>query len=77
MNAYVRSAMVAALVCSWLATGWWVVADHPFAGPVLFAVTEEHGVHLGDLPAVVVLAVASQLGRSWCKRTATPAARGE
>jgi hypothetical protein len=39
---------------------WWVTVPHSFDGRVLFAVTEFHGVHTTDWPAVVfgVLAVA-------------------
>ena len=37
---------------------WWVVPLHAFAGPVLLTLTRTHGVHLGDLPVLVFVAVA-------------------
>lgn len=42
------------LVGPWAAVVWWVVAVHPLAGPVVLAITEVNGVHLGDLPAVAL-----------------------
>jgi hypothetical protein len=41
-------------------TLWWVVPLHTFAGPVLFTLTASHGVHAGDLPTVLFLAVAAR-----------------
>jgi hypothetical protein len=43
-----------ALIGLWVVAGWWVVAVHPWAGPVLVTVTETNGVHLGDLPAIAL-----------------------
>ena len=37
---------------------WWVIPVHAFAGPVLVTLTRSHGVHVGDLPTLVFLAVA-------------------
>jgi hypothetical protein len=37
---------------------WWVVPLHAFAGPVLLTLTATHGVHEGDLPVLLFLAVA-------------------
>ena len=39
---------------------WWVVPLHAFAGPVLLTLTATHGVHEGDLPVLVFLAVAAR-----------------
>jgi hypothetical protein len=39
---------------------WWVIPLHSFAGPVLFTLTRTHGVHIGDLPTLVFLAVAGR-----------------
>jgi len=39
---------------------WWVIPLHDFAGPVLVALTPSHGVHVGDLPTLVFLAVAGR-----------------
>lgn len=41
---------------------WWVVPAHSFAGPVLVKLTGSHGVHLGDLPTLLFLAVAAWSG---------------
>jgi hypothetical protein len=38
-------------------TAWWVLPRHAFAGPVLLDLTATNGVHLGDLPTVLFLAV--------------------
>jgi hypothetical protein len=38
----------------WIAAGWWVVAVHPWAGPVLLTVTETHGLHAGDVPVLAL-----------------------
>src|SRR4051812_9670912 len=37
---------------------WWVVPLHAWAGPVLLTLTRTHGVHVGDLPTLVFLAMA-------------------
>jgi hypothetical protein len=37
---------------------WFVIPYHGFAGPVILTITPGHGVHLGDLPSVPLLAVA-------------------
>lgn len=39
---------------------WWVIPLHTFAGPVLFTFTQTHGVHQGDLPTLLFLAVAAR-----------------
>jgi hypothetical protein len=39
---------------------WWVVPLHAFAGPVLLTLTATHGVHVGDLPVLLFLAVAAR-----------------
>jgi hypothetical protein len=39
-------------------TVWWVVPLHSWAGPVLVTLTRTHGIHEGDLPTLVFLAVA-------------------
>ena len=39
---------------------WWVVPLHAFAGPVLLTLTATHGVHAGDLPVLVFLALAGR-----------------
>ena len=39
---------------------WWVVPLHAFAGPVLVTLTASHGVHAGDLPVLVFLAIAAR-----------------
>jgi hypothetical protein len=41
-------------------TVWWVVPLHGFAGPVLLTMTDGRGVHAGDLPTLVFLAVAAR-----------------
>jgi hypothetical protein len=41
---------------------WWVVPLHAFAGPVLLTLTATHGVHAGDLPVFLFLAVAARSG---------------
>lgn len=41
-------------------TTWWVVPLHAFAGPVLVRLTPAHGVHVGDLPSLVFLAIAAR-----------------
>lgn len=41
-------------------TGWWVVPAHSFAGPVLVRLSATQGVHRGDLPVLVFLAVAAR-----------------
>lgn len=39
---------------------WWVVPLHAFAGPVLLTLTATHGIHEGDLPVFVFLAIAAR-----------------
>ena len=41
-------------------TAWWVLLPHGFAGPVVVVLTADHGVHVGDLPSLVFLAVAAR-----------------
>ena len=31
----------------------WVLVDHPFEGPVLISLSEDHGIHLTD-PLIVI-----------------------
>ncbi len=40
-----------------------VAGHHPWDGPELFAISETHGVNLGDLPVVAVWVAGS--GLSW------------
>jgi hypothetical protein len=44
-----------------------VLVAEPFAkGPVLLSVTRTHGIHAGDLPAIVLLLTAAWLApRGW------------
>jgi hypothetical protein len=49
--------VVAALVALSI---WWVVPLHAFAGPVLLTLTATHGIHEGDLPVFLFLAVAAR-----------------
>ena len=42
------------------ATSWWVLLPHLLAGPVVLTLTATHGVHLGDLPTLGLLAVAAR-----------------
>ena len=51
---------VAAVVLLVGLTLWWVVPLHAFAGPVLVTLTASHGVHVGDLPTLLFLAVAAR-----------------
>ncbi len=39
-------------------TVWWVVPLHSWAGPVVVTLTRTHGIHEGDLPTLLLLAVA-------------------
>ena len=41
-------------------TAWWVLPLHGFAGPVLMTLTSSHGVHVGDLPSLVFVAIAAR-----------------
>ena len=41
-------------------TAWWVLPLHGFAGPVILVLTSTHGVHVGDLPSLVFVAVAAR-----------------
>ena len=43
---------------------WWVIPEHRFAGPVLWAFAPGRGVHLGDLPTLLFLAQAVR----WAQR---------
>ncbi len=54
------AAHVAAVVLLVSLTLWWVVPLHTFAGPVLFTLTASHGVHAGDLPTLLFLAIAAR-----------------
>jgi hypothetical protein len=33
----------------------WVLVDHPYEGPVILTLTENHGVHRGDVLVVIPL----------------------
>ena len=39
-------------------TAWWVLVPRLFVGPVMFVLIEGHGLHLGDLPSLLLVAVA-------------------
>ena len=54
------AAHLAAVVLLVALSVWWVVPLHAFAGPVLLTLTATHGVHAGDLPVLVFLAVAAR-----------------
>lgn len=41
-------------------TVWWVVPVHVFTGPVLFVFAPGHGVHVGDLPVLLLLLAAAR-----------------
>jgi hypothetical protein len=61
--------LVLALVLATL-TVWWVVPVHAFTGPVLIAfagLNGDHGVHLGDLPSLVFVAVAARSAVQACR----------
>jgi hypothetical protein len=53
---------IGALGLVWL-TVWWVVPPHSFSGPVIWVIDgkDGHGLHLGDLPAVLFLVAAAWL----------------
>jgi hypothetical protein len=53
-------------------SGWWVIPLHSFAGPVLLRLTRTHGVHRGDLPALVFLLFAGW-SLTQARRIVTPA----
>ena len=48
-------------------TAWWVVPRHSFAGPVVLSLSGGHGVHAGDLPCLVFLAVAARSAVQACR----------
>jgi hypothetical protein len=50
-----KRAIIAVVVLALLAA--WVLIPHPLEGPVLFTISADHGVHLGDLIGVVVAGV--------------------
>lgn len=54
------TANVLAAVALLALTAWWVLLPHGFSGPVLLALTPEHGVHEGDLPSLVFLLGAAR-----------------
>ncbi len=41
-------------------TAWWVFGPRWFASPVLLVFSKGHGVHVGDLPALLLVAVAAR-----------------
>jgi hypothetical protein len=41
-------------------TAWWVLPLHPWAGPVVVTLTSSHGVHVGDLPSLLFVALAGR-----------------
>lgn len=42
---------------------WWVLPVHAFTGPVLFSFAPDHGVHLGDVPALLLVVTAARSAR--------------
>lgn len=50
-------AAVAALLAL---TAWWVLPVHAFAGPVVLTLTATRGVHAGDLPSLLFVALAGR-----------------
>jgi len=42
---------------------WWVLPVHPFAGPVLFVFAPGRGVHVGDVPALLLALTAARSAR--------------
>lgn len=66
---------VAAVVLLVTLTLWWVVPLHGFAGPVLLTFAAGRGVHLGDLPTLLFLAVAARSMLVVARRGRTSAAR--
>ena len=61
--------LVLALVLAGLSL-WWVVPHHSFSGPVVLDLAGPegaHGVHLGDLPSLVFVAVAARSAVQACR----------
>ena len=42
---------------------WWVLPVHAFTGPVLFAFAPGRGVHVGDVPALLLVVTAARSAR--------------
>ena len=57
-NRWLRGAVLAALLMAW------VVLPHPWEGPVVWSITDTHGVHVADL---VGAAVVAALGWLWLR----------
>ena len=55
----VLARFLGALLLVWLAV-WWVVPPHIFSGPVIWVIDgrDDHGLHLGDLPAALWIVAA-------------------
>jgi len=66
---------IGALLLVWLAV-WWVVPVHVFSGPVVWVIDgkDGHGLHLGDLPAVLWIVAAFWL--AWPTRRGEPPHHG-
>jgi hypothetical protein len=66
---------IGALLLVWLAV-WWVLPVHVFSGPVIwvFDDADQHGLHLGDLPAVLWIVAAFWL--AWPTRRGRQAHHG-
>lgn len=60
-------AALAALGLGALAAVMMVAGHQPWDGPQVAAVTATHGLHVGDVLAIVPLAVGVALAR-WCRR---------
>jgi hypothetical protein len=55
LNAAVAIAML-------VLAAWWVLPVHSFTGRVIWIISPNHGVHIGDLPAFAFAAVALVCG---------------
>jgi hypothetical protein len=65
-SATTRSALRKVAATVLLAAALAAIVVEPFPkGVVLLALTEEHGVDAGDLPAIALLVAAGWLLRSW------------
>ena len=67
------AAHLAAVATCLAATAWWVLPVHAFAGPVVVTLTATHGVHVGDLPSLLFLAVAARSTLAAGRLLAVPA----
>jgi hypothetical protein len=48
-----RSTHALVLVAALVVTVLWVVVTHPFEGPVVYEISEDHGIHRYDFLGVV------------------------